>query len=391
MRRLAIFCDGTWNKLSAPNPTNVVIGSRSVLSLAPDGTQQITYYNEGVGTTYVIHEGLESAFAGAFGRGLFDKIADAYRFLMFNYTAGDEIYIFGFSRGAFTARSLAGMIRKCGILRKEHVGDIGRAFTFYKNADIRPDRPEAIDFRRQYSGDQQRDSSNPNQIPSAIKYVGVWDTVGALGIPSYLRLADLLGTSRRYRFHDHDLSSTVEYARHALALDEDRKAFKDTRWKNLDKLNALPGRTGHYDQKWFPGDHGSVGGGGDVRGLSNAALIWIMEGAEQAGLALDQSVLDGYRAARDFLAPLRNVSASPGLWARLKDAVLFPKEPRTGPELADDLSESTRQRLTYETKSEDWQKYRPASIDPLLRQMFPQEYRNQRPIAAGRSPAPQGR
>src|SRR5690349_15380028 len=129
MRRLAIFCDGTWNKLSAPNPTNVVIGSRSVLSLAPDGTQQITYYNEGVGTTYVIHEGLESAFAGAFGRGLFDKIADAYRFLMFNYTAGDEIYIFGFSRGAFTARSLAGMIRKCGILRKEHVGDIGRAFT----------------------------------------------------------------------------------------------------------------------------------------------------------------------------------------------------------------------------------------------------------------------
>lgn len=88
MKRLAVFCDGTWNKLSAPEPTNVVIGAKTVLSKAADGVEQVTYYNEGVGTTHIVHEGLEASFAGAFGRGLFDKIADAYRFLIFNYKSG---------------------------------------------------------------------------------------------------------------------------------------------------------------------------------------------------------------------------------------------------------------------------------------------------------------
>lgn len=383
MKRIAIFCDGTWNKLSAPEPTNVVIAARSVLSEA-DGIRQITYYNEGVGTTHTVFRGLETKFAGAFGLGLLDKIADAYRFLIFNYTPGDEIYIFGFSRGAFTARSLAGLIRKCGILRKEHVGEIGRAFTFYKNPDIRPDRPEADQFRRSYAYDEQqadaaelgrRVAGSPESKghePFTIKYVGVWDTVGALGVPDNFRLHDLLGTAERYRFHDHDLSSIVEHARHALALDEDRKAFRASEWKNLEKLSLLPGRAGHYQQKWFPGDHGSVGGGGDVRGLSNEALIWIAEGARAAGLKFADHLLEPYARGCDFLAPLTNTSQRPSLWNSVKDRIMYPRSARQGPSSVEQLSESARNRLNYEVKHYGGKAYQPNAASDIWKS-FPEK------------------
>ena len=112
MKRLVVFCDGTWNRMSARYPTNVVIGAQATLSRAEDGVEQITFYDEGVGTTAPVFGQIERWLAGAFGLGLIDKIAAAYRFLIFNYEPGDEIFIFGFSRGAYTARSLAGLIRK---------------------------------------------------------------------------------------------------------------------------------------------------------------------------------------------------------------------------------------------------------------------------------------
>lgn len=99
MKRIAIFCDGTWNRISK-SPTNVVLGAQLLLPVADDGAQQLTYYRQGVGTSWLISQTLETYLAGAFGLGLFDNIADAYRFLVFNYQTGDEIYIFGFSRGA---------------------------------------------------------------------------------------------------------------------------------------------------------------------------------------------------------------------------------------------------------------------------------------------------
>src|SRR5690606_34463607 len=102
-KRIAVFCDGTWSQLTAECPTNVVLGAQMVLPRADDGTQQLVLYKEGVGTSYLINKAWESRLAGAFGWGLFDNIADAYRFLVFNYRTGDEIFIFGFSRGAFTA------------------------------------------------------------------------------------------------------------------------------------------------------------------------------------------------------------------------------------------------------------------------------------------------
>jgi hypothetical protein len=114
-----------------------------------------------------------------------------------------------------------------------------------------------------------------------IRYLGVWDTVGALGIPRLLPIA--LGDNRRYEFHDTALSRAVEFARHAVAIDEKRAAFKPTLWSNIDSFNA-PGARPRVSQTWFPGDHGGVGGGGRALGLSNCALMWIIEGAEEAGL-----------------------------------------------------------------------------------------------------------
>src|SRR5690606_1933003 len=128
MKRIAIFCDGTWNRMSAEFPTNVLCGAQLVLPADDAGISQITYYDEGVGT---VGPKALTALQAAFGWGLLEKIEAAYRFLIFNYEPGDEVFIFGFSRGAFTARSLAGLIRKCGIVPRNEAGRIREIFEFY--------------------------------------------------------------------------------------------------------------------------------------------------------------------------------------------------------------------------------------------------------------------
>lgn len=120
MKRLALFCDGTWNSADQEKngkacPSNVFKLATRVANRAPDGTVQCIYYDKGVGTG----NSLDKLSGGAFGRGLDDNLWDAYRFLVLNYEDGDEIFLFGFSRGAYTARSLGGMVRKCGILRRD--------------------------------------------------------------------------------------------------------------------------------------------------------------------------------------------------------------------------------------------------------------------------------
>lgn len=383
MKRLALFCDGTWNKLSSSEPTNVVMAARALRSQDKKKIQQLTYYHEGVGTSFNVLEELETKLAGAFGLGLFEKIADAYRFLVFNYVPGDEIYVFGFSRGAFTARSLTGLIRKCGILRKDRVDRIGDAFVMYKDPTIAPSDQPAKEFRRLFSHEdamtekerRERGAAAPTGLPAfSVTYLGVWDTVGALGIPNYISDA----TVDKYRFHDGNLSSMVVAARHAVAIDEARKAFNVTMWTNVgdtiwtavdetkpkEDLNTLPGRAGHYQQLWFPGDHGSVGGGGKVRGLSNSALLWVIEGAQKQGLAFDEAMLKKYREAVDYRAPLRNTGEEPGLFDVVKDHFLFPTAPRPdGARVAwGDLSRSAQNRLVAETKDALFRPYRPEAL-----------------------------
>lgn len=297
MKRIIICCDGTWNELDYRNRpvTNVVKMAQSILPKSSDGNgntiENIVYYDEGVGT--LDGEGFKG---GAFGAGLEQNIVDAYYFLTFNYQPGDKIYIFGFSRGAYTARSLAGLIRACGIVRREHAHRAADAVDRYK------DRPEADDpdrhtydeatkaFRLKYGyknwwvGDEDDDTlkaANPEK-KHQIEYLGVWDTVGTNGLIGAANI--YFGRKESHGFHDHKLSAIVRSARHAVATDETRQMFTPCPWDetSLAWLNENHG-AGLYQQAWFPGDHGSVGGGGDLTGLSDQALSWVAAGAVDGG------------------------------------------------------------------------------------------------------------
>jgi len=275
MKRVIVCCDGTWNRADqerdgVPCPTNVVKLAYRIAKRDPDGVPQIVFYDQGVGTGNY----LDRLSGGAFGAGLDDNILDGYRFLVANYEPDDELYLFGFSRGAYTARSLAGMIRKCGILDRVHVGRLRAAHALYHDPNVHPDDDAAVRFRSEYS------CSGGDPIP--IRCVGVWDTVGALGIP--MRGLRWL-TRRRYRFHDTELSGTVQYAFHALSIDERRFPFQPTLWLEKPKPKQV------VSQTWFPGVHSDIGGGYLDDALSDVALRWMMDNAEMAGLRWDRSAV----------------------------------------------------------------------------------------------------
>ena len=289
MKRLILCCDGTWNKADQedhgePCPSNVVKIAYRVAKREGD-TLQIIYYDQGVGTG----NSVDKATGGAFGEGLEANIHDAYRFLVANYEVGDEIFLFGFSRGAFTARSIAGMIRKCGILRREFVEHYHDAIDLYRKMDIRPDDEEPVKFRTEFS------LCGAENVP--VKFIGVWDTVGALGIP--LRGLRYL-TRRDFQFHDTELSKTVEFAYHALAIDEHRAPFAPTLWDYVPKA----GQT--VEQVWFCGVHSDIGGGYPECGPSDIALAWMIEKARGAGLAFDDSTMQAHVLHPDPLANLHN-------------------------------------------------------------------------------------
>lgn len=272
MKRLILCCDGTWNRADqssngTPCPTNIVrIAYR--IAKRKDDLRQIVYYSQGVGTG----NSLDRFTGGAFGSGVDDNIFDAYRFLVANYEPDDQLFLFGFSRGAFTARSIAGMIRKCGILKREFVERYMEATSMYRS-DESPDAEVPTGFRHHYSvnGDQE----------TPIHFIGVWDTVGSLGIPlSGLRNL----TKRDHQFHDTELSGSVKNACHALAIDEQRSPFKPTLWQYKPKEGQS------VEQMWFPGVHSNVGGGYPHRSLADLSLEWMIKKAHDAGLAFDPSV-----------------------------------------------------------------------------------------------------
>src|SRR5437867_2187193 len=191
-KRLIVCADGTWNKVEKAEggkhlSTNVAKFAAALLPTDRDGRAQLLCYLEGVGT----HHG-EWIRGGMFGFGISHNIGRAYEFLVRNYEPGDEIWIFGFSRGAFTARSLAGMIRNSGLLKVAHIDRIGDAMALYWNRydDTSWDAPRARLFRNRYARE-----------PPDIKFIGVWDTVGPLGVPRvHLWLARLLRILPPIRF-----------------------------------------------------------------------------------------------------------------------------------------------------------------------------------------------
>jgi uncharacterized protein (DUF2235 family) len=274
-KRIVICCDGTWNTpdevddLGEPISTNVTKLAFAVKDQDDKGVEQRTFYGRGVGTAAFDH-----LVGGAFGLGLSAKIQDAYLFLAENFDLGDELFIFGFSRGAYTARSLAGFIRNSGILRRQYLNRLNAAFALYRDRDpaTHPRSREATLFRRTYSSETN------------IKFIGVWDTVGALGVPDVPIPAPI---SNLWKFHDVMLSRYVDFAYHALALDERRKSFVPTLW---DQDDTAPSSQ-VLRQVWFTGVHSDIGGGYSESGLSDIPLRWLMSRAERCGLALDEAAI----------------------------------------------------------------------------------------------------
>jgi uncharacterized protein (DUF2235 family) len=264
MKKLIVCADGTWDKATNKHPTNVERMHTAVASAADDGTPQLPYYHPGVGTSF-----WERLPGGAFGYGLSRNVRDCYRFLVEHYEAGDELYLFGFSRGAFTARSLAGFIRNAGILTPAHADRIDEGYALYRNKEG-PDAASAVAFRERYAW----------SVRTPITFIGVWDTVGALGVPD-VGLPWTNWLNRRYQFHDTQLSSTVRYAYQALAVDEARRPFVPTLWA---PKPGVPDQT--VEQVWFTGVHCDVGGGYPESELSDITWHWMAARACATGLAL---------------------------------------------------------------------------------------------------------
>jgi uncharacterized protein (DUF2235 family) len=314
-----ICMDGTWQNLRQDTPTNIGLIARSVAhketvrdsagNPTGDYVYQTVIYTQGVGSnigalarmtfgSWVLGM-LNRVFGGALGEGLEDGILDTYLRLSFNYEDGDELFIFGFSRGAFAARKLAGIINIAGILSRRSVHRAWDAFDLYYD---KPgfDAPEeqkqehearALRFRQEHG----KGGRNPDgtriaiDTPPAIAYIGVFDTVMQRGLGQVLD-ALMPKIARRYRFKNLRMCPNVTAARHAMAIDENRRGFPASPWEALDEANEkarrLPGANPNstpFQQRWFIGRHGDIGGG-DGSPLAAAALKWIADGAAEKGL-----------------------------------------------------------------------------------------------------------
>ena len=269
MKRLVVCCDGTWNRpdhidQGVAAPTNVAKLALALADQDGDGNPQLLHYQAGVGTRRWEH-----LLGGGFGVGLSRNVQECYRFLVDNYKPGDKLYFFGFSRGAFTARSTVGLVRNAGILLPEYRDRIKEAYGLYRapNKDTEPSGITSELFRRSYS--------HPEVY---VDFVGVWDTVGALGIPIDGFRPPLL--TKLWTFHDTKLSRYVLNAYHAIAIDERRRPFKPTLWVKQDDAADQK-----LEQVWFSGVHCDVGGGYRDPSLSEIPLTWMAGKAHACGLS----------------------------------------------------------------------------------------------------------
>lgn len=264
-----VIFDGTLSMLEEGCETNAGLTYKLMSESAARGDVSL-YYEAGVQWPH-----WTKTMDVVAGRGINRMIRRAYGALATRYRPGDRIFLFGYSRGAYAVRSLAGVIDRVGLLRQEHATErmIEAAYRHYR---LNPESDYAADFANTYC-----------HLNVPIEMVGVWDTVKALGLrlPLLWRLTD-----PAHAFHNHALGPCVLHGYHALALDETREAFTPVLWETPN------GYTGRIEQVWFKGAHGDVGGqlAGffDARPLSNIPLVWMLGKAETLGLKLPE----GWRA-----------------------------------------------------------------------------------------------
>jgi uncharacterized protein (DUF2235 family) len=298
-RRIAFCADGTWETVK--NDTNVYKMKNAIVAIPGE---QYSFYDDGVGADGCP---IERSLGGAFGAGLFQKIKDGYSMISSVYEAGDELFLFGFSRGAYTVRSLAGMIAACGLPTTNPDSNlVDTAFQAYRNKD---QRAAILATLGAYG-----------LVPAKMTMVGVWDTVGALGIPAIFGAVSPL----LYGFLDTSLNPQILNAFHAVGIDERREEFPATLWTSP----PAPGQT--MEQVYFCGVHCDIGGGyaddaGTGTALSDITFSWMMAKAQALGLVFDPGVLAAYPSPIDKKDALdtKHESWSP-LW-------LFPKRREIAP------------------------------------------------------------
>lgn len=285
-KRLVVFLDGTWN--SVDSNTNVWRMRALCAAKGKDGKPQLVYYEVGV----------NGFLGGVFGQGLDENIRLAYEWLVENYNDGDEIFIFGFSRGAFTARSLAGLVALEGILKAGSPVGLTELFNRYKKGN-----EESIWTLKdiEASGDTSKLTEQEKWLlkysqPAKVKVVGVWDTVGSVGVAA----GNIPGISRsQFDYLQTGLFIPIQNGYHALAIDEHRSDFAPTLWtvrhpKDPNARMPPPRLLSNVEQRWFVGAHANVGGGYEGDLLAQAPLRWMMHKAELHGLSFRSEVaLDG--------------------------------------------------------------------------------------------------
>mgnify|MGYP000132639946 CR=1 FL=1 len=267
MKRIVICADGTWNRPEQLNkkqyPTNVLQFARAIAPKDQNNIKQVVFYDWGIGSYH------DSLTGGGLGKGLEKNVMDGYRFLVHNYEPGDEIYLFGFSRGAYTVRSLCGLINNCSILKSQHGNLVEQAFDIYKTKSKKPKGEFSTNWRQEYAIAPQ----------VKINFVGVWDTVGSMGLPF-----TIFGLIKdKHLFYDRKIGSNIIKARHALALDESRRDFEPTIWEHKPNVDMK--------QVWFAGNHSDIGGSyspdKDGTTLADIPKQWLMSEAQKSGLEFE--------------------------------------------------------------------------------------------------------
>ena len=318
-RNLVILCDGTGNELGgafSDEISNIRISNvLKLYRIAEKGKRQLVYYSPGVGTIgrvdwlYRWKQKALAVIGLAMGYGLDANVLGAYRFLVENWQEGDRIYIFGFSRGAWTARVLAGFVHLVGLVRPSQLNMCDNALATYKRAAKEDKLPIAWHFAKVIGA----------RFPP-IHFIGVWDTVASVMVPrarAWLPSFETLPYTRT--------NPSVRIFRHALALDERRRMFRVAPWAQPqlhipNRFEPSAKQDQDIEQRWFPGVHSDVGGGyrEDESGLSKRPLIWIAEEAAKAGLRITRSNLlkyakgegladdDHHYTAPDAAAPMHN-------------------------------------------------------------------------------------
>jgi uncharacterized protein (DUF2235 family) len=346
-KRIVLCCDGTWNQRNSTSPTNVQrIYEAIANSDASDARNagewsQLTFYQEGVGTNWY-----DRLPGGAFGAGIDDKIKELYRYLAVKYQSGDEIYIFGFSRGAYTARSLGGLLHSAGLILGANEAQVEQAYKIYRIQD---------EDQRHAQADAFRLAENALRVP--ITLMACWDTVGALGIPRSLPFDRWL--NQAYEFHNTNLSELIQHALHVVALDEQRRVFE------LTEMNTRAGAPTKLLQVWFVGTHENVGSSGGA--LADVTLDWMIKsiGAMGLGLQFNPDVVPADRVDLNTLAgrvidQLRNIAQPPFNWFQLLGS--RPREIVDVPVNAENLTRIFHPAVLQLWKNAGQNQYRPKAI-----------------------------